>query len=34
MLLRLKGGHYLDSAPIEWGALMALLVGKLSIVLG
>jgi Uma2 family endonuclease len=34
MLLRLEGGHYLDSAPIEWGALMALLGGKLSIALG
>lgn len=34
MLLRLEGGHYLDSAPIEWGALVALLGGKLSITLG
>lgn len=34
MLLRLEGGHYLDSARIEWGAVVALLGGKLSITLG
>lgn len=34
MLLRLEGGHYVDSAPIEWGAMAALLGGKLSITLG
>lgn len=31
--LRLEGGHFVDSAPIKWGALMALLGGKLSIAL-
>ena len=34
MLLRLEGGHYLDSAPVEWGAVVGLLGGKLSITLG
>lgn len=34
MLLRLEAGHYLDSAPLEWGAVVALLGGKLSITLG
>jgi Uma2 family endonuclease len=34
MLLLLEGGHYTDSAPIEWGAVVALLGGKLSITLG
>ncbi len=33
-LLRLEGGHYMDSAPIEWGIVMGLLGGKLSITLG
>lgn len=34
MLLRLDNGHYTDSARIEWGALVALLGGQLSITLG
>lgn len=34
LLLRLENGHYVDSAPIEWGAMVALLGGKLSITLG
>lgn len=33
-LLRLEDGHYMDSAPIEWGALMNLLGGRLSVPLG
>jgi len=34
MLLRLDNGHYTDSARIEWGAVVALLGGKLSITMG
>lgn len=33
-LLRLEGGHYMDSAPVEWGAMVALLGGKLPVTLG
>lgn len=33
-LLRLEGGHYVDSALVEWGAMVALLGGKLSVTLG
>jgi len=31
MLLRLDNGHYVDSARIEWGSVVALLGGKISI---
>ena len=34
MLLRLDNGHYVDSARIEWGSVVALLGGKLSITMG
>ncbi|MDP2875255.1 MAG: Uma2 family endonuclease [Holophaga sp.] len=34
MLLRLESGHYVDSAPIQWGAVVGLLGGKLPITLG
>ncbi len=33
-LLRLEGGHYVDSAPLEWGSVLGLLGGKLSVKLG
>lgn len=33
-LLRLEGGHFVDSTPIEWGAVVALLGGKLTITMG
>ncbi len=32
--LHLEGGHYRDSAPIAWGTVVALLGGRLPVVLG
>lgn len=33
-LLRLEGGHYVDNAPAEWDAMIALFGGKLPVALG
>lgn len=33
-LLRLEGGHYVDHAPVDWGAAVALFGGKLPVTLG
>ncbi len=34
VLLRLEGGRYEEAARVEWGAMVALLGGKLTITLG
>ena len=34
LLLRLDAGVYVDSARIDWGPMVALLGGKLSVLLG
>lgn len=34
LLLRLEGGRYEEAARVEWGAVVAVLGGKLSITLG
>jgi Uma2 family endonuclease len=34
LLLRLEGGLYVDAARVEWGAVVALLGGRLSVTLG
>jgi hypothetical protein len=33
-MLRLAGGVYVEAARIEWGSMVALLSGKLSVLLG
>jgi Uma2 family endonuclease len=34
VMLRLAGGVYVEAARIEWGSMVALLSGKLSVLLG
>jgi Uma2 family endonuclease len=34
LLLRLEGGRYAEAASLEWGAMVAILGGKLNIRLG
>jgi hypothetical protein len=34
LLLRLEAGRYEDAARVEWGAVVALLGGKLPVALG
>ena len=34
LLLRLEGGLYVEAARVEWGALVALLGGEISVTLG
>jgi Uma2 family endonuclease len=34
LLLRLEGGHYREASTLQWGSMVAILGGKLNILLG